>query len=256
MDTRGKRTYAGVLAAAAILTIGLPLAANADTVEVLNLGGTNTKLTFEGTSTSGEDLLQLGTTKLGTCSGGVCTWAEMQLGSSSNGVNQLFPNVGLWSLSTPYSDDNIMLKSGFNNNPNDWGVTQPGTITFDWGKKAGCSGSTGPNSCYLTGSLQLIDISQSGTLGSFNSFGFDANLTIMGGTLAHLVGPSVEYTYGIDFPSNTSLNLKDGQTLTATGSEGEVLASTPEPNSEILLASGLGALLIGSFFKRRWQNAS
>ena len=82
-DTRGIRTYAGALAAAAILTIGLPLAANADT-QVLELGGTNQILTFKGTGSASVDLL-----KLGTCSSGVCTWAEAGPGSISNGVNQL-----------------------------------------------------------------------------------------------------------------------------------------------------------------------
>ncbi|HXJ97108.1 MAG TPA: hypothetical protein VMT20_30080 [Terriglobia bacterium] len=248
MDTRGKRTYAGALAAAAILTIGLPLAANADTVQVLELGGTNQTLTFKGTGSSSVDLLQLG-----TCSGGVCTWTEAGPGSTSNGVNQLAGYHGLWSLSTPYGQStfNITLASGFGGSSNDWGVTQPGPLTFNWGT-AGCSGA----SCYLTGDLELTDILQSGQGGIFN-LGLDANLTITGGSLAYLVGSNGTYDYTIDFSSRTGLNqLTDGRTLTATGSSGEVLASTPEPNSEVLLASGLGALLIGSFFKRRLQKAS
>jgi len=247
MDTRGKRTYAGALAAAALLMVGLPLAANADT-QVLELGGTNQTLTFKGTGSASVDLLQLG-----TCSLGVCTWAESGPGSMSNGVNQLAGNEGLWSLSIPYSGStfNITLNSGFGGDSSDWGVTQPGPLTFDWGT-AGCSGS----GCYLTGTLQLTDILQSGKGGVFN-LGLDANLTITGGSLASLVGPNGTYDYTIDFSSRTGLNqLTDGRTLTATGSSGEVLASTPEPNSEVLLASGLGALLIGSFFKRRWQKAS
>jgi hypothetical protein len=239
--------YAGALAAAAILTIGLPLAANADT-QVLDLGGTNQILTFKGTGSASVDLLQLG-----TCSGGACTWAESGPGSISTGVNQLAGYSGLWSLSTPYSSStfNLTLASGFGGDANDWGVTQPGPLTFDWGT-AGCSGS----SCYLTGSLELTDILQSGKGGIFN-LGLDANLTITGGSLAYLVGPTGTYDYTIDFSSSRGLNqLTDGRTLTATGSSGEVLASTPEPNSEVLLASGLGALLIGSFLKRRWQQAS
>ena len=248
MDAKGKRTCAGALAAAAILMIGLPLAANADTAQVLELGGTNQALTFKGTGSSSQDLLELG-----LCSGGVCTWAEAGPGSMSNGVNQLAGYQGLWSLNIPYSSStfNITLNSGFGGNSNDWGVTQPGPITFDWGT-AGCSGS----SCYLTGALQLTDILQSGQGGVFD-LGLDANLTITGGSLAYLVGANGIYDYTIDFSSRTGLNqLTDGRTLTATGSSGEVLASTPEPNSEILLASGLGALLIGSVLKRRWQSAS
>jgi hypothetical protein len=123
------------------------------------------------------------------------------------------------------------------------------SLTFDWGT-AGCSAS----SCYLTGTLQLTDILQSGQ-GAVINLGLDANLTITGGSLAYPVGSIYDYT--IDFSSRTGLNqLTEERLLKATGSSGEVLASTPKPNSEILLASGLQALLIGSVLRRRWQSAS
>ena len=81
--------------------------------------------------------------------------------------------------------------------------------------------------------------------GGVIKLGPDANLTITGGSLAYLVGLNGVCDRTIDFSSRTGLNqLTEGRLLKATGPSGEVLASTPEPNSEILLASGLGALLI------------
>ena len=245
--TRGK-TYAQALALAVVIMVGLPIAAKADSIQVLLLGGTNQTLTFKGTGSSSVDLLELG-----MCSGGVCTWAESGPGSISTGLNQLAGYSGLWALSTAYSGStfNLMLTSGFGGDSNDWGISQPGPITFDWGT-AGCSGA----GCYLTGTLELADIFQSGKGGVFN-LGLDANLTITGGSLASLVGSNGSYDYTINFSTGTSLhNLTDGRTLTATGSSGEVLASTPEPNSLILLASGLGALMIGSFLRRRSPQAN
>jgi hypothetical protein len=243
MYASGMRKFAGAVAAAAILTIGLPLAARADNVQVLLLGGTTQTLTFQGTGNSNVDVL-----KLGTCASGICTWAEAGKGSISSGLNQLEGYTGLWSLSTPYSGNpfNLTLTSGFGGNSNDWAISQENPLTFDWGAQ-GCSGS----SCYLTGTLELTDILQSGQGGIFD-LGLDANLTITGGSLANLVGPSGIYDYTVDFSSNKSLHqITDDRTLTATGSSGEVLASTPEPESLVLLASGLCTLLAGSFFRRR-----
>lgn len=247
MRVCGKRTYA-VAIAAAILMIGLPLAAHADNIQVLLLGGTSQTLTFRGTGNADVDTLELG-----TCSTGICTWAESGKGSISVGLNQLAGYSGLWSLSTSYTGSpfSLTLTSGFEGNSNDWGISQPKPLTFDWGT-AGCSGA----SCYLTGTLELTDILQSGQGGIFD-LGLDANLTITGGTLANLVGPVGSYDYTVDFSSNKSLHqLTDERTLTATGSSGEVLASTPEPNSLVLLASGIGALLMGSLMRRRQSESS
>jgi hypothetical protein len=247
-----KRLHAGVLALAAVVIVGIPLTASADNVEVL-LGPTNQSITFTGTSSSTADLLQLG-----TCSSGICTWAES--GGSilhpyvSSGENQLGGYSGVWSLSIPYtgSTDNLTLAfSGSDGTTTDWDVKQPYAITFDWGT-AGCSGS----GCYLTGSLELTNIQQTGNGGIFD-LGVDANLTITGGSLASLVGTSGNYDYTINFASGTSLSdLGNGKTLEATGSSGEVLANTPEPNSQMLVASGLGLLLVGAMMRRRLGHAS
>lgn len=241
-----KRLHAGILALAAIAVVGIPLTASAD--QVLLLGGTSQSITFRGTSSSTVDLLQLG-----TCSLGICTWTQSGAGNVSPGANQLAGYSGVWSLSVPYSGspDNLTLNSGFGGNANDWGVTQPSAITFDWGT-AGCSGS----GCYLTGSLELNDILQSGQGGIFN-LGLDADLTITGGSLASLVGSSTTYDYTIDFASGKNLsNLGPEGSLTATGSSGEVLTNTPEPNSQMLVASGLGLLLAGFIMRRRLGHAS
>jgi hypothetical protein len=247
-----KRLHAGVLALAAVVIVGIPLTASADNVEVL-LGPTNQSITFTGTSSSTADLLQLG-----TCSSGICTWAES--GGSilhpyvSSGENQLGGYSGVWSLSIPYtgSTDNLTLAfSGSDGTTTDWDVKQPYAITFDWGT-AGCSGS----GCYLTGSLELSDILQSGKGGIFN-LGLDADLTITGGSLASLVGTSGTYDYTINFATNKNLGkLGREGSITATGSSGEVLSSVPEPNSQLLVASGLGLLLVGAFMRRRLGHAS
>jgi len=240
MHVFGKRTYAGAIAAA-ILMIGLPLAARAD--NVLVLGYTNQPLTFRGTGNPNVDTLELG-----SCSSGICTWAESGAGSISTGSNQLAGYSGLWSLSTSYTGSpfNLTLTSGFGGNSNDWAISQPNPLTFSWGT-AGCSGTN----CYLTGTLELSDILQLGQ-GGVSNLGLDADLTITGGTLASLVGPTGSYDYTVDFSSSKSLHqITDERTLTATGSSGEVWASTPEPNSLVLLASGIGALLVGSLMRRR-----
>lgn len=230
--------HQAILAIAVLVGMGLAVPASADTIQILLLGGTSQKITFQGTSNSSSVLLQLG-----TCSAGTCTWSEAGKGSVSYGQNQLSGYSGVWSLSIPETGNNtynLTLNSGYNGDTNDWGITQPSAINFDWGKP-GCSGS----SCLLTGDLQLGDLLQSGGGGVFN-LSMDANLVITGGSLASLINRDDMFDYTVAFNTDTGLgSLRNGQLLTATGSSGEVQTPTPEPTSLLLFGAGVGLLGLG-----------
>lgn len=214
--------------------LGSAATAKADNIQFLLLGGTTQKLTFTGTGRSGTVLLQLG-----TCSSGTCDWAEQGKGSISLGQNQLNGYSGLWSLTIPYSGtdtDNITLTSGFDGSPTNFGVSQPSPITFSWGT-AGCTGAA----CLLTGSLELIDLVESGSGGNFN-LDMGVDLTITGGTLASLVGVNDIYDYTITF-GGAAVGLPGARTRTAVGSSGGVQQMvTPELASLVLFGTGLGVL--------------
>jgi uncharacterized protein (TIGR03382 family) len=102
----------------------------------------------------------------------------------------------------------------------------------------------------LTGSLQLVDLSQTGRAGNFNYEGV-ANLDVTGGSDASLVGgigKKIVVTLGITFPSGANLaDLAKGATLGAN--IGSAVSPTPEPGSMALAGSGL--LLLGWLVRRR-----
>jgi len=125
---------------------------------------------------------------------------------------------------------------------NVWNITQSGALDFSFG--------TGGS--LLTGTLQLVDLTQTGATGSFND-DLTVNLAITGGSLASILGPSAILDITIDFAKTKGVagvlgNLTSGQTLKANISDGE-LTPTAEPVSMVLVGSGL--LLLGGFVRRR-----
>ena len=125
---------------------------------------------------------------------------------------------------------------------NVWNITQSGALDFSFG--------TGGS--LLTGTLQLVDLTQTGATGSFND-DLTVNLAITGGSVASILGPSAILDITIDFAKTKGVagvlgNLTSGQTLKANISDGE-LTPTAEPVSMVLVGSGL--LLLGGFVRRR-----
>jgi hypothetical protein len=105
----------------------------------------------------------------------------------------------------------------------------------------------------LSGSLQLIDLSQNlvgGVVGTFND-SLQANLTGLSGSLAKYFPKGAVLSISIDLDSPTSLVDLGMGTTTANISTAEldVPKITPEPASMVLVGSGL--LLLGGLVRRR-----
>lgn len=115
-----------------------------------------------------------------------------------------------------------------------YSLNQVGNLTFDYGTAKG-------NGSLLTGFLQLLNVTQTGTTGNFNDT-LMVNLIIKGGTLASKFSTGngiVELT--LAFKSATSLaGLMTGQTLGAWINSGTVNPqAVPEPPSLLVLGVGL-----------------
>jgi len=125
-----------------------------------------------------------------------------------------------------------------------WSIAQSGSLDFCYG---GCG-----SGALLTGDLQLVSLAQTGSTGTFNHL-LAANLTNLGGSLAGLLGNAGVLSITIDFSSTTDLaSLPPGATLGANVSSGEIFPS-PEPESMILVGSGL--ILLGGLVRRRGRTA-
>ena len=131
-----------------------------------------------------------------------------------------------------------------------WNVTQNSPLSFTI-----CPTSTacGPSTALLTGTLELVNLTQTVFTGApystgvFNG-GLTANLTITGGSDASLITPYAQASITIDLPPTNLATLPSKSTLTGTISSGEILP-TPEPVSMALVGSGL--ILLGALVRRR-----
>jgi hypothetical protein len=130
-----------------------------------------------------------------------------------------------------------------NTSPTNWNVTG-GTFSFIFSSLADGGGLD-----FLNGTLDLIDLGQSGSSGTFNT-NFVANLTGLGGSLASLF-TSAGGIANISLSLNTSSNLS-GLALgaPASGTIGHAsITTTPEPGMMMLFGSGL--LMLGGFLRRQ-----
>lgn len=209
-----------ILVALSVL-VGLTIAvstATAATTEI-SLGGTNSNtLTFAGTGSGGWTLSFTPNPLGGSTTAGTGAWSSIPASTYSinqNGATITGTEVGV----TP-----------------DWTITQSGALLFSIGS-------------LLSGNLQLLNLSQSGTVGSFND-NLAANLTVTGGSDASLVGNNAILAIAIDFTSGTNLaNILAGQTLTGVSISSGELDQAPEPVSMVLVGSGL--VLLGGVVRRR-----
>jgi len=184
---------------------------------------------------------------------------EITLGGTSNTMTFVGNGSGGWTLSFPGLTGTAFGTGVLSSGPSPYSITQ-GSVTITgtsigadkWsiGQSGGLSFSYAPSGTpLLTGSLQLVDLSQSGSLGNFD-YTVVANLTNLGGSLSSdftAAGAVVDIT--ILFASATDLaSLGSGGTLAAGISSGEIF-QTPEPVSMVLVGSGL--LMLGGLVRRR-----
>ena len=148
----------------------------------------------------------------------------------------IFTSIGPYSITDP---GGVTITGTLTAPGSDlWNIVQTGSLLFSYG--AGGS--------LLTGNLQLVDLSQTGSIGTFNDT-LVANLVITGGTLASVFTPSGILQLVIDLPSGVNLStLISGQLEYGYVSSGSIYP-TPEPASMLLVGSGLVGL--GYLARRR-----
>jgi len=185
----------------------------------ITLGGTATDtLTFKGSAT-----------------GWTLTFASNTLSGTATGQGTLTPISGTYDINS----SGITI-TGTSSGAGTWNISQSGGLGFE------IESSTMTD--LLSGTLQLINLAQTGSTGTFN-YDLAANLTVSGGSDASLFGSSGVVGITIDFDTPTSLSTIVGtsNTLGANVSSGEVY--TPEPMSMVLVGSGL--ILLGGLARRR-----
>lgn len=197
-----------------VLSVG-SVAANAQTQ--ITLGPTASgSIAFVG---SGGNV----TINLGACSGGTCTL---------HGLSALLP---------PGPDGYTIIQSGAISLSSAGTISQASPISFSYSNGIGGT---------LTGSLQLVNFIQAGTLGLFND-NLVANLTNLGGTLASTFGSAASGDITIVVQSGASVFSLFGTngSVLAHVSSGEIIAATPEASTLALFGAGL--LSMGILLWRR-----
>lgn len=116
-----------------------------------------------------------------------------------------------------------------------YNLNQTGSLAFDYGTAKG-------NGSYLTGNLQLVNVTQTGTVGNFNDM-MMVNLVVTGGSLASkFAGGNGIVVLTLAFKSGTDLTtLLHGQSLGAWINSGTVnpAGAVPEPASIVMLGASL-----------------
>jgi len=203
-----------ILLALSVLVVFMIAVSTATAQNEVALGGSAVdSLTFTGNGSSGWTL----------------TFTPNPLTGSATGSGEMSPINGSYSI----TDSGVTI-TGTETSTDVWNVSQTGALGFSIGS-------------LLTGTLQLLNLSQSGMTGTFN-YNLAANLTVTGGTDAGLVGNQANLGISIDFDSATDLATIGTGTLLGRISTGE-LDQTPEPMSMVLVGSGL--ILLGGLVRRR-----
>jgi len=216
-----------------VLTVGSTIARAQSPI---TLGASAASLTFTGGGSGSPSTISL---TLGT----PCTTSKSICSANQSGTPSGFYDIT--------GSPTITLTNTLNlPTVNQWTVAQSSALTFEFCSNAGCTGLS--NTVYLSGTLELVNLTQTGTGGQFN-YNSVANLTITGGTeAASWASGSAVATLYLDF-GLTPVNL--GSLLGTTNSVAGVkfgtgtIDPTPEPSSMLLFGSGL--LAAGFILRRR-----
>jgi len=186
-------------------------------------------------------------------SGWTLSFTPNPLTGQAFGVDALAPITGYYFISdtgVTITGTNTSYTPFLGGSTATWNISQNSALSFSiCPTKAAC----GPSIALLTGSLQLLNMSQTVITGAplstavFNS-GLMANLTITGGSDASLITPQAQASITIDLPPTNLATLPSGSKLSGYVSSGEILP-TPEPVSMALVGSGL--VLLGALVRRR-----
>jgi hypothetical protein len=212
------------LLALSVLALLMTVVSTATAQNQITLGGTAANsLTFTGEGSGNWTL---------TFAGGTLTGTAFGTGTLNSGPDPYTISQSGVTITGTYLGSDT------------WSIAQSGSLAFCYG---GCGASA-----LLTGNLQLINLAQTDSTGTFND-SLSANLTSLGGSLASLLGSGGVLSITIDFSTPTNLaSLTPGATLGANVSSGELFPS-PEPASMVLVGSGL--MLLGGFVQRRRRTA-
>ena len=153
-------------------------------------------------------------------------------GTAFGSGNLVPPTKGIYTI----LQNGALVTSGTSCGSNCWNLTQTGNLIFDYGTAKN-------NGSYLTGYLQLVNVSQSGTTGTFNN-NLLVNLTVNGGSLASKFGNGGIVQLTLAFKSGASLATISSQ-IGAWIHDGTVNPATavPEPASLVMLGASLAGFV-------------
>jgi hypothetical protein len=147
----------------------------------------------------------------------------------------LGPVVGKSGVYTILQNSATVNYTGSSCGSSCYNLNQSGNLMFDYGSAKG-SGN------FLTGYLQLLNVTQTGTIGNFNDM-MNVNLVVTGGSLqSKFSGNQAIVQLTLAFKSGTDLtSLLHGQSLGAWINSGTVnpTGTVPEPASVLMLGASL-----------------